>query len=417
MKFNGIKINWFFYIFLLSILPAIFGITYRIVNYYLINLNPPVTGERLGQLGDYIGGLLNPILTFFSFLALLITIIIQNKQLDVSTTELKTASDTLKENQKVMSEQLLTQSLQQFDSIFFAMLKDLNSLLYEIEHNINTDKQPDLELCYKLFHNEYNFSASQIQEQILNHRSISRYFMLLFQVLKIIEIKLTENQYIEDNKKPAMIKMYSNIVRASVSEKAMQLLMINALNDNFKPFKNLIEKFNFFEHTSFKYYTEYSIPLINAAFQYTSFAFDKSMYWNVLKQSNLFGNFIINSKINTRNDLYEYILKYISIDKRLYGPFGDNIFSGQSYFCNLKTNSEGQTIGFLVDNLSFRPIRFGIFDNNKFRTYSDFDLLKIHEDEKCITISPFRGTDYLVKIYFHDNCSITTEISDLINEL
>ena len=105
-------------IFIILIVISIFYMHYRIYNWV-------ESAEAWGQFGDYIGGTLNPILTFCSFLALLITIILQNKQLDVSTRELHNTNITLNDSKRVMSEQLLTQSLQQFDSIFFAMLKDL----------------------------------------------------------------------------------------------------------------------------------------------------------------------------------------------------------------------------------------------------------------------------------------------------
>lgn len=45
--------------------------------------------EVWGQFGDYIGGTANPLFGFLTFIALIITISIQNKQLQVSTKELE----------------------------------------------------------------------------------------------------------------------------------------------------------------------------------------------------------------------------------------------------------------------------------------------------------------------------------------
>lgn len=49
-----------------------------------------------GEFGDYFGGTLNPIFSFFSFIALLATILIQTKQLQTSTEELKLSREELR---------------------------------------------------------------------------------------------------------------------------------------------------------------------------------------------------------------------------------------------------------------------------------------------------------------------------------
>ena len=50
--------------------------------------------ESLGQMGDFFGGTLNPILAFLSFCLLLITIKLQSKELKNSTEELAKSSNT-----------------------------------------------------------------------------------------------------------------------------------------------------------------------------------------------------------------------------------------------------------------------------------------------------------------------------------
>ena len=52
--------------------------------------------EQWGQFGDYVGGALNPLLSFLALVALLITIAIQNRELRVSITELELTRKELK---------------------------------------------------------------------------------------------------------------------------------------------------------------------------------------------------------------------------------------------------------------------------------------------------------------------------------
>lgn len=71
---------------------------------------------ELGTFGDYMGGLLNPIIGFCAFLALLQTIEIQSKELAQSTEQLKESADALKEQSKLWEKQ-------NFESSLFQLLK------------------------------------------------------------------------------------------------------------------------------------------------------------------------------------------------------------------------------------------------------------------------------------------------------
>lgn len=62
---------------------------------YFGDLNIIADGEKWGQFGDFIGGTANPLLSFLTFSALLITIIQQNKQLAISSSELENSRQEL----------------------------------------------------------------------------------------------------------------------------------------------------------------------------------------------------------------------------------------------------------------------------------------------------------------------------------
>ncbi len=57
---------------------------------YFSNFNGKFTSqpEYWGTFGDFVGGTLNPILSFFALLALLITIILQNRELEATRDEI-----------------------------------------------------------------------------------------------------------------------------------------------------------------------------------------------------------------------------------------------------------------------------------------------------------------------------------------
>lgn len=88
--------------------------------------------EKWGQVGDFFGGMLNPALAFASFMALLYTIRIQSKQLDVSTKELEATRIELmasvkaqKDSSDALEGQLLVLRTQRFYDAFSSMLLDI----------------------------------------------------------------------------------------------------------------------------------------------------------------------------------------------------------------------------------------------------------------------------------------------------
>ena len=82
-----------------------------------------------GTFGDYLGGVLNPILGFASFMALLYTVRLQSN-------ELKNSNEQLAQSARAQTEMEKTQRLQQFEGLFTYMANEI-SKIYE---NIREDK-------------------------------------------------------------------------------------------------------------------------------------------------------------------------------------------------------------------------------------------------------------------------------------
>ena len=70
--------------------------------------------EALGLSGDFLGGVLNPILSFFSFLALLFTLRLQRRELNATMDELKKSTTAAESNVRLFTEQIRTQRLDAF---------------------------------------------------------------------------------------------------------------------------------------------------------------------------------------------------------------------------------------------------------------------------------------------------------------
>lgn len=95
---------------------------------------------NFGTFGDFFGGMLNPILTFLTFMGLLITIVLQQKELRLTRKELKESSLALTEQSLTLAEQL-KQSRKTTNAEFFframymmqdEQIRDARSKAYEL---------------------------------------------------------------------------------------------------------------------------------------------------------------------------------------------------------------------------------------------------------------------------------------------
>ncbi|WP_298946935.1 hypothetical protein [uncultured Campylobacter sp.] len=77
------------------IIFGIFGIGFYIGTLAAYFLKDDINSEFLGQVGDFLGGFLNPLFALLSFIALLITIVFQSEELKNSREELKLTREEL----------------------------------------------------------------------------------------------------------------------------------------------------------------------------------------------------------------------------------------------------------------------------------------------------------------------------------
>lgn len=91
----------------------------------------PENRDKWGVFGDYVGGTLNPVLAFLSFLALLFTIALQSRELKISNETLKETQLEVKQSRKIAQKQ----------SNFYKSESDKADLLRAIESVHNEIKE------------------------------------------------------------------------------------------------------------------------------------------------------------------------------------------------------------------------------------------------------------------------------------
>lgn len=158
-----------------------------------------------GTFGDYLGGTLNPIISFLALIGLLYTIHQQAQEMQATREELKQAAEQQRQQVEQQSRQSEIFNLQQFESTFFSLLEQHNKVIEKVETDI-AKINGDIKNRYKGLDTITETQPSEEMSnyhaiEIINHNhTLKAYFDLLFQILKFICISLSKR---DENKEPA----------------------------------------------------------------------------------------------------------------------------------------------------------------------------------------------------------------------
>ena len=167
--------------------------------YHFKNLHITNDSATWGTFGDYLGGTLNPIISFLALIGLLYTIHQQAQEMQATRDELERSAEQQSRQSEIFN-------LQQFESTFFSLLEQHNKTIEKVETDI-AKVNGDIESHYKKGLD--TITEAQPSEgmsnyyaiEIINHnQTLKGYFDLLFQMLKFICINLSKK---DENKEPA----------------------------------------------------------------------------------------------------------------------------------------------------------------------------------------------------------------------
>jgi uncharacterized membrane protein len=234
-------------------------------------------GEYLGTVGDFFGGVLNPILTFCTLIAVVLTVVMQRMQLR----DTKIEAD---ENARLAR-------LQTFETTFFNLInlhvntvqdlrvkpEQIASTLLAVYKSGNPNARPTNPVSVTHAHEVMGravFSEviyliqlapphgrldpkkaySVIQKQ--HNHVLGKYFRNLYQILEFIDD--FSGRYIADPLTPNLTpgKRYADILRAQLSSDELVLIFYNCLGrmvDNGQ-FREKLKKYELLEHMSIDYF-------------------------------------------------------------------------------------------------------------------------------------------------------------------
>lgn len=269
-----------------------FGFAYLLMNYYS-NSNPklPEDPEKLGQLGDYIGGLLNPTIAGLALLWLIYSVSLQIKELKKTNEALSATLETAKQQQNQVS-------IQNFESLFFQLLNTKNHALNDIYSLDETNPKNEAKRYqgkdaikfeiskFKSYLEEENWQSFYKENLLYFWGS---YFRLCYQIVKLIDenpnlkSKNLEDQYKNTNLSNLQ-KKYFDVFRATLTQYELEAFFFNCLSVYGKDhFKGMMEDYGLFEPLliDFDRTDEKSHRLTRYAYQYDKKIFEtKNTSWN-----------------------------------------------------------------------------------------------------------------------------------------
>jgi hypothetical protein len=216
-----------------------------IVIVFLATLLLGTQGES-GQWGDFFGGFLNPILTFITFMGVLVTIVLQQRELKESREELRRSANALVAQTDISGRQL-------FESTFFQMLSLHNNIVNEIDLVIGSNTKHGRD-CFNNFlkslskaYKSQEATRGEVPEIELIQNAykeywktknveLGHYYRYLFNMIRYV----SENSYARP--------YHSKLIRAQLSDQEVVLLMYNSLSEAGSPFKQFALEFDLFDN-------------------------------------------------------------------------------------------------------------------------------------------------------------------------
>ncbi|MCJ8321798.1 MAG: putative phage abortive infection protein [Colwellia sp.] len=209
-----------------------------------------------GSFGSFVGGTIGSVFASLSFLALIYTVYIQNK-------ELKLAIFALNKSAEANQEQVENNKIQKFESTFYSLLDLHNNALKDL-----MSSQSDYKKILDRDEEKYISSPSEFlklkQKLILKDEILSQYFRILYQLLKFVakyNVKNTEKRFdssllgdrstidLNENEE----KMYVSIIRGFIPVNLLPVLSLNCIPsygciNNLNLYWDMLERYEFLEH-------------------------------------------------------------------------------------------------------------------------------------------------------------------------
>jgi uncharacterized membrane protein len=224
----------------------------------------PQTFKDLSTWGDFVGGTLNPILTFLTVIGLLVTIHLQQRELRLTRKELRLTREEQAKSSKALEAQNLTTKQQRFENTLFSMIEMLNQIVNAMDVG-EGDKKIIGRDCFTRFYKRIQSLYSMSNQQEFNgeiriaddfdgliaiksynriydemQSDLGHYFRVLYNIFRYID----QSEFADG--------IYAKILRAQLSNQELLIIFYNNATQRGKAFAALAERFELYDNLDIK---------------------------------------------------------------------------------------------------------------------------------------------------------------------
>lgn len=269
----AVKSKSIYFLVLIAVVPILLVISAVVLHFQFgadipwVNVRNHDTAAHWGQLGDFVGGILNPLLSFVAFIAVLANLVLQRRDLSLAREEAREANKNQRLQSRIFEKQNQAVERQNFESTFFRLLgmhAQQASVATVVMADSKTEKNGSE--CFSWIRSKFLTVAthgediSVFLERNANFFSIdyslgmSRYFRNLHQILKFIDgygntSGLREGALVGMRIRKAVRqygtqRAYANMLRAQLSNDEQCCIFLNCLTAKGSGLKYYVEKYS-----------------------------------------------------------------------------------------------------------------------------------------------------------------------------
>lgn len=240
--------HWFFIAVSLPLLVFLFWFNYPIVVWYLQGRSPVTEYAELGTFGDMYGAL-NTLFSGLAFSAVVVTLLLQKRQLAVSQLELKMTRDEMTNQSSLFARQTNVMNQQLFEGTLFQLLKLYQEHIAKISCEGLVGVEALSRVCRKICDNV----QPKIGSKDLNYSGYdeSMYDSEISSVITPLSLVLNILKYIHDSTLIAgeNKQFYVDLVKSSLSNTELCLIAIVVSHDEkLRAYSIYLEMFSLFDN-------------------------------------------------------------------------------------------------------------------------------------------------------------------------
>jgi hypothetical protein len=220
-----------------------------------------VGADTLGQTGDFIGGMLNPLLSFVAFLGVLYSISLQRRDFRIQREDLAATQAEARLQKDALARQ-------GFEATFFRMLSLHQEVLNSIDLIVSKPKGAIRGRdCFRTFHtrlegcygNQVRAGKPEAEAIVDGYadfwgqhsQEMGHYFRYLFNICRFVH-QANVPTLPDEVTKPSVKYRYMRILRAQLSDFELAMLFYNMHTENGEKFKFYSREYNLLDNMPYK---------------------------------------------------------------------------------------------------------------------------------------------------------------------